>query len=122
MVFFTTMMIFTFQDEIEKGIEVLKTQLSQKLREENLPVEQQKRFIAILVQVSRIELMLRSLLLIASLIGSNSTTLYEQIFHQSPFTKKFDALAPKSCALLFFNNIVKFGPKNLDIIKAKSSF
>ena len=48
-------MIFSFQDEIEKGIDVLKTQLSQKLREENLPVEQQKRFIAILVQVSRIE-------------------------------------------------------------------
>ena len=40
-----------YLDEIEKGIDVLKSQLTKKLREEQLPVEQQKRFIAILVQV-----------------------------------------------------------------------
>lgn len=37
--------------EIDKGVEVLRTQLSKRLREEQLPVEQQKRFIAILVQL-----------------------------------------------------------------------
>jgi len=40
-----------YLDEIEKRIGVLKTQLTQKLREEDLPVEQQKKFIGILVQV-----------------------------------------------------------------------
>ncbi len=40
-----------YLDEIERGIGVLKTQLTQKLREEDLPVEQQKRYIGILVQV-----------------------------------------------------------------------
>ena len=40
-----------YLEEIEKGISVLKTQLTQKLREEDLPVEQQKRYIGILVQV-----------------------------------------------------------------------
>jgi hypothetical protein len=40
-----------YLDEIEKGVDVLKNQLTKKLREEHLPVEQQKRFIAILVQV-----------------------------------------------------------------------
>ena len=40
-----------YLEEIEKGISVLKTQLTLKLREEDLPVEQQKRYIGILVQV-----------------------------------------------------------------------
>ena len=70
-------MLFSFQDEIEKGIDVLKTQLSQKLREENLPVEQQKRFIAILVQVSRIARLLR---LINNLPGVKFTNTLWQFF------------------------------------------
>ncbi len=38
-----------YLQEIERGVEVLRQQLSKRLSDEQLPVEQQKKFIGILV-------------------------------------------------------------------------
>jgi len=38
-----------YLQEIERGVEILRQQLSKKLREDQLSVEQQKKFIGILV-------------------------------------------------------------------------
>ena len=41
-----------YLEEVEAGVDVLKDELSKKLREENVPLEQRKRIIANLVQLN----------------------------------------------------------------------